>query len=96
MAAIIVFRGSTMDGVDVDLVSWCDLDELTDEQYDKLWGEINETDLLELCASAEILFDGEIDETPGYSDSYYRVETDNQDKLKAELKALILEYSGQF
>ena len=89
MAWEVVFQGSLMDGVDVDLVQWCGLPPLSDEQNDRLWGEINEQDLIELCASAEILPTGEIDEVAGQSDEYYQVEVENVGRFKQELRNAI-------
>ena len=95
MDNVIVFRGSVMDGSDVDLVDYCGLPALTDEQHDAIWGEVNETDLLELCDNAEVLFSEGTDDMPGQSDTYYDVLSSNPAAFKEELKKLILKYSGQ-
>ena len=73
MSSVVVSRGSAVDRADVDLVSWCGLPDLTDQQHDALWGELNPQCLLELCDHAEILITGDSDELPGYSDEYYKV-----------------------
>jgi hypothetical protein len=92
MASEIVFRGSVCDGVDVDLVEWCGLPKLSDEQHDRLWGATNETDLIELCDSAFIQITGEFDGGPGQSDDLYQVETQEVDKFKEELRKVITGY----
>ena len=43
-----IFRGSYMNGFGADLVEWVGL-TLSDKQHDKLWDNINETDLLNQC-----------------------------------------------
>ena len=53
MTHIVAFTGSLMDGASVDLVAWSGLARLSDQDHDKLWGELNEQDLLELCESAD-------------------------------------------
>ena len=84
-----------MDGADVDLVKFCGLPPLTDRQHDTLWGEMNETALLELCLKAELCFSEGSDDMPGSADSYYDVSTNDEAGFKEELKNLILRYSGQ-
>jgi hypothetical protein len=86
-----IFRGSYMNGLGTDLVKWVGL-TLSDEQHDKLWGNINETDLLELCDNVIIdveEYDGENDDTPTMSNTYYTVLSDDVEALKIELKQVI-------
>jgi len=90
---MIVFSGSLMNGLNEDLISWCGLASLTDEEHDSLWGEINEHDLIEQCSAAEICFFDD-DEEPGYSDDYYEVHCEDEQQLKAELKELITSLLG--
>ena len=88
-----IFRGSYMDGLGTDLVEWVGL-TLSDEQRDKLWGYINETDLLELCSNVMIdveEYDEENDNIPTQSDTYYTVHSDDVAALKLELKQVIEE-----
>ena len=90
MSDYTVFKGNPTAGTEVDLVSWCGLPPLSDEQHDALWGSLSEQDLLELCASAELCFFGE-----DTDDSFYQVDTDDPEALKAELRSLILKLSRQ-
>ena len=86
-----IFRGSYMDGLGTDLVEWVGL-TLSDEQHDKLWGYINETDLLELCDNVIIdveEYAEENDNIPTQSDTYYTVHSDDVEALKLELKRVI-------
>ena len=78
-----------MNGLNKDLIAWSGLRALTDEEHDMLWGEINEHDLLERCDAAEICFLRADDELPGYSDEYYEVHCEDQNRLKIELRDLI-------
>jgi len=86
-----LFRGSYMNGLGTDLVKWAGL-SLSDEQHDKLWGEINETDLLELCDNVIVdvdEYDGDSDDIPTMSNTYYTVYSDDVEALKLELKQVI-------
>ena len=79
------FSGNYIDGVDVDLVKWAGV-ILTDDEYDKLWGDINEVDLIERCESAIIEPDQEDhDAMPGMSDSYFSVYARDEALMKEEL-----------
>ena len=90
MARRKVFSGSYIDGLSVDLIEWAGV-TLTDEQHDHLWGEYNEVSLLELCDNADIVIEEEIDDQwPGMNDTYYAVFSDAPDRLKEELRAVIL------
>jgi hypothetical protein len=80
-----------MNGLDIDLVKWAGL-SLSDEQHDKLWGNINETDLLGHCRHANIdvdEYDEDDDDSPTMSNTYYTVYSNDVDALKLELKQLI-------
>ena len=44
----VVFFGSLMNGLNLDLVTFIEMDPLSDKQHDLLWGSINEQDLLEV------------------------------------------------
>jgi hypothetical protein len=86
-----LFRGSYMNGLDIDLVKWAGL-SLSDEQHDKLWGDINETDLLGHCRHAHIdvdEYDEDDDDSPTMSNTYYTVYSNDVDALKLELKQVI-------
>lgn len=87
-----VCSGSNMNGVDIDLVEYAGLPSLTYEQRDKVWGDNNEISLLEKCPSADFDWQDEddIEDIPLYTDGYFTVVTDDVEKLKSELRAVIL------
>ncbi len=87
----IIFEGSLMDGVKEDLPSWCGL-SLSNEDRDKLWGNINEIDLLMSCPSIDY-YEEEGPDIPLYSDTYYKFVVSSSNELinlKDELKKEIL------
>lgn len=80
-----VFSGNYVDGVDVDLVKWAGV-ILTDDEYDRLWGDINEVDLIERCESVIIELDQEVDDAmPGMSGSNFSVYATDEASMKEEL-----------
>ena len=90
----VICRGSLMDGVDRNLLAWCGLSDLTEDQEDKLWNSITELSLLESCNSCEVISTGEFDEVPGQSDEFFKVVSDDIPKLKEELRAEINDIVG--
>lgn len=93
---ILVFRGSYVDGLRTpdgeiaDLISWCGLNPLSDEQWDRLWNDTSDNLLIENCAFADITLTHEIDEIPGQSDQFFEVTTNNLERLRGEVKEKIL------
>ena len=89
-----VCTGSNMDGIDIDVFDYCGLSTLTDEQQDRVWQETNVLDLFWNCCSAQVdeQDEDEIEQIPLYSDREFTVSTDNEESLKAELKAAIGRY----
>ena len=93
---VLVFSGSVMnglrtpDGEMADLVKWCGLPSLNDEQHDRLWGGTTDNRIIEDCAYADIEVTGEIDEIPGQSDEFFDVKTNDVEKLKHEVRETIL------
>jgi len=88
-----IFSGSYMNGLGIDLVKWAGM-TLSDEQNNKLWGNINETDLLEICDNVVIdveEYDEEDDDTPTMSNTYYTVYSEDVEALKIELRQVIEE-----
>lgn len=79
-----ICSGSAMDGLDINLIDWCDLNQLTGDQIDRLWSETSELNLLLDCdvVIAEV---SEGDELVNYTDVYYRFYVENEaDLLKAK------------
>lgn len=85
----VVFTGSMMDGIDGNLVTWCGLPPLTDEQWDKVWGQTSEYSILSECSNAFIETTPDYDEVPGYTDEFYDVITNDVDGLKREVRQII-------
>jgi antitoxin component YwqK of YwqJK toxin-antitoxin module len=89
-----VFRGSLMDGVEIDLLGLSGL-ELTDSDVDKIWGDINCSDLLaELdCVEIDLCeIDEDADEIPGQSDSFYEYQCGDKDQFARKLRAWIIKF----
>ena len=90
-----VFTGSLMDGLRTpdgpfaDLVQWCGLPELTDNEHDKLWGATSDISIIQNCAYADWEDTGEDDTKPMQSDSYFNITTTNIEKLKEEVRQQI-------
>lgn len=79
-----ICSGSAMDGLDINLIDWCELNQLTDDQIDRLWSETSELNLLLDCdvVIAEV---SEGEELVNYTDVYYRFYVgNNADLLKAK------------
>ena len=89
-----VCTGSYMDGIDIDVFDYCGLSELTDEEQDRVWEETNALDLFWGCCSAQVdeQDEDEIEQVTNYTDREYIVSTNNEESLKAELKAAIEKY----
>ena len=82
----VICNASLMDGVDINILTWCGLPNLTDEQQDKLWNSITELDLFECCSSCEVIQTGEFDEMPGQSDVFFKIVSSDISKCKSELR----------
>jgi hypothetical protein len=50
----LVMQGSFMDGLDIDLVEWCGLPPLTDEEHVKVWDLTNDIEIIRNCLNADI------------------------------------------
>lgn len=88
--------GSNMDGVDLNLVEFAGLPELSDQQHDLVWGVTNSIELLEMCPSAQFDWqdEDEIEHQPLYSDRDFTVSTSDVEQLKLELRGHILKLIG--
>jgi hypothetical protein len=85
-----IFSGSYLDGLGIDLFAWAGF-ILTDEQKDLVWAEHNLKSLLELCPSAEIEIEEEIDDAPpGMNDTFYSVYSEDAELTRQELRRVIL------
>lgn len=88
--------GSNMDGVDLNLVEFAGLPELSDQQHDLVWGVTNSIELLEMCPSAQFDWQDEddIEHEPLYTDRNFSVATSDVAQLKLELRQQILKLIG--
>lgn len=83
------FTASSMDGPDVDFFAIAGLPD-TDELNDGFWGKSNWEELIECCPSASLSEEYEVDDCPGYSDSYSTFEVSDPAEFARELRSGIL------
>lgn len=88
------FRGSYMDGPSVDIPSWAGL-SLTEDEDEALWDRIDHVHLLRSLEAAWLDEDAFESGSPGQSDTYYVLRSDDSEACKAELRAKILELLGR-
>lgn len=50
----LIMQGSHMDGLDIDLVEWCGLPPLSDEEHNKIWGLTNDIEIIKNCLNADV------------------------------------------
>lgn len=91
----VICTGSLMDGVNINVLTWCGLSDLSDEQQDKLWNSITELNLFECCSSCEVIQTGEIDEMPGQSDEFFKIVSSDISKCKSEVRSEIKQIIGR-
>lgn len=87
---MLVFRGSLIDGPEKSIERLSGL-SLTDDQWEFIFDNFNERQLLLECDSLVEIEEEEFEGGPGQSDTYYRYEADAPEEFKRELAALILE-----
>jgi len=83
-----IMQGSYMDGLNIDLVGWCGLPPLTDEEHDKVWGETNDIEIIRNCLNAEIE-ETEGPDVPLMTDTFVYVRVDSEEshkRLKKEVR----------
>ena len=89
----LIMQGSYIDGLDIDLVEWCGLPPLTDEEHDKVWNATTEMEIIQNCAYADV---EEIEgpDKPLMSDTFVYVSVlskKNNEQLKVEVRERLLE-----
>ena len=89
-AELEVCTGDLIDGLDIDLVKYSGIGTLSDEQHDKLWAEMTDINLVEMCDNCELLETGEWD-SPGQSTVFYSLITEDQAAFQSELRNKIME-----
>lgn len=87
---MLVFQGSLIDGPEKSIERLSGL-ALTDDQWEYIFDNFNERELLLECGSLVEIEEEEFEGGPGQSDTYYRYEADDPEEFKRELAALILE-----
>jgi hypothetical protein len=77
----LIMQGSYMDGLNIDLVEWCDLPPLTDEEHDKVWGVTNDIEIIKNCLYADV---EEIQgpDIPLATDTFVYVRVDSEESHK--------------
>ena len=88
-----VFNGSYLNGCNVNIPKWCGLN-LSPEQEDSLWWNMNETDLLEQAGGYVDITRQDDGNIPGTADTHYSVSCDDVEKFKESLRKEILEIIG--
>lgn len=91
----VICTGSLMDGVNINVLTWCGLSDLSDEQQDKIWDTITELELFECCSSCEVIQTGEIDEMPGQSDEFFKIVSSDILKCKSEVRSEVEQIIGK-
>ena len=91
----LITGGSYMDGLDINLIEWCGLGHLSEEDVEKIYNNTNNIDLIHRCSEADIEEERGPDivcETDIYINVYLHNGTDEELKaLKAEVKDEFLE-----
>ena len=77
----LIMQGSFMDGLDIDLVAWCGLPPLTDEEHDKVWGVTNDIEIMQNCSYADLEEIQGLD-IPLASDTFVYVRVDSEESHK--------------
>lgn len=67
----VVFTGSAMDGLDVDLVERCGLEPIPIEKYDDVWSDVDPLNLMLTCIANVSIESKYGPEIPLYSDVFY-------------------------
>ncbi|MDW3206930.1 MAG: hypothetical protein R8L07_15440 [Alphaproteobacteria bacterium] len=93
----LLFSGSLLngltdpDGKDVDIIHWCGVQNLSEEQKERFHEEFSALNVLERCAQADIITDFEVDGFATGSDRYVKVMATDWQALKDELRNEIAE-----
>ena len=87
--ATTICTGSLMNGLSIDLVEYAGIEDLFDSEEEALWSEHSDISIVEQCSHAELVVTGEIDEMPGQSDEFYKLEASDIKAFKNELKQVI-------
>ena len=92
----LIMQGSYMNGLNINLAEWCGLDELTDEEHDKIWNATNDIEIITNCLNADVE-ETEGPDVPLMSDTYIYVRVPNKkahEALKDEVRECLEELLG--
>ena len=89
----IICAGTMIDGLDIDIVKYAGIKNLTAEQYDMLHDEVTDVELLSFCTSYHLNPHEDEDEDVATADDqdFFYLVTDNEEAFKAELRLKICE-----
>jgi hypothetical protein len=82
------FRGTLIDGPDIDVIKMSGL-ELTGDEEEKLWSRTTPRQLVNECISCDEMEIERLDDGPGRSDSIYEYVVDDKAKFVVELQGAI-------
>lgn len=85
----LIFTGSLIEGLDVDLASLAGLD-LTEEQREKIWSEVSQREVLVEHLGCEEIEIARTDSAPGMSDSTFEYRCGPRADFVQRLKDLLL------
>ena len=80
-----------IDGLSIDIIDYCEIGDLTDEQLEMLWLKYTDISLINSCDDCFMVKTGEFDEVPGQSTEFFLIMTDDERQLKAQIRELILD-----
>lgn len=87
----IICAGTMIDGLDIDIVKYAGIKNLTAEQYDILHDEVTDVELLTFCTSYHLNPHEDEDVANADDQDFFYLATDNEEAFKAELRLKISE-----
>ena len=87
----IICAGTMIDGLDIDIVKYAGIKNLTAEQYDILHDEVTDVELLTFCTSYHLNPHEDEDVATADDQDFFYLVTDNEEAFKAELRLKISE-----
>ena len=87
----IICAGTMIDGLDIDIVKYAGIKNLTAEQYDILHDEVTDVELLTFCTSYHLNPHEDEDVANADDQDFFYLVTDNEEAFKAELRLKISE-----
>ena len=84
-----VCTGDWLGGLSIDILEYSEIGSLTEEQKEKLWNEYTDISLIRECDDCFMVKTGELDEVPGQSTEFFSFMTDDEERLKTQLRNII-------